>query len=98
MSLEKQPITSKQKIINLTLVGVVSQVGCLTLVIILAALLFGLFLDNRLNTRPWFTIGLVITSIPISLVSMIFIVRSATKRLKTEPSKQMKQEEQNLGE
>lgn len=98
MSLEKEPITNKQKLLNLTLVGIVSQVGCLTLVIILAALLLGLYLDSRMNTRPWFTIGLVILSIPVSLVLMIFVVRTAVKKMKPETLKQTKQEEQNLGE
>ncbi len=98
MTLEKQPITSKQKILNLTLVGIVSQVGCLTLVIILAALLLGLFLDNRFSTKPWFTIGLIIASIPVSLGLMIFVVRTAVKKMKPESSKQMKQEVKNLGE
>ncbi len=98
MSLEKEPITSKQKLLNLTLVGIVSQVGCLTLVIILAALLLGLFLDSRFNTRPWFTIGLVIVSIPVSLVLMFIIVRTAIKKLKPETTKQTKQEEHHLGE
>ena len=98
MSLEKEPITSKQKLLNLTLVGIVSQVGCLTLVIILASLFLGLFLDSRFNTRPWFTIGLVIVSVPVSLVLMVFVVRTAVKKLKPENSKQTKQEEHNLGE
>lgn len=98
MSLEKEPITSKQKLLNLTLVGIVSQVGCLTLVIILASLFLGLFLDSRFNTRPWFTIGLVILSIPVSLVLMVYVVRTAVKKLKPENSKQTKQEEHNLGE
>lgn len=98
MSLEKEPITSKQKLLNLTLVGIVSQVGCLTLVIILASLFLGLFLDSRFNTRPWFTIGLVVVSIPVSLVLMVYVVRTAVKKLKPENSKQTKQEEHNLGE
>ncbi len=39
MNSGKEPITNKQKLLNLTLVGIVSQVGCVTLVIIIAALL-----------------------------------------------------------
>lgn len=98
MSQEKEPITNKQKLLNLTLVGVVSQVGCLTLVIILAALLLGLYLDSRFNTRPIFTIGLILVSIPISLVLMFIITRAAIRKLKPENTKQTKQEDQNLGE
>lgn len=98
MNSEKEPITTKQKLLNLTLVGVVSQVGCLTLVIILAALLSGLFLDNRFDTRPWFTIGLVLASVPVSLVVMLIITRAAIKKIHPDTSKHQKQEEHNLGE
>lgn len=98
MNSEKEPITNKQRLLNLTLVGVVSQVGCLTLVIILAALFFGLFLDNRFDTRPWFTIGLVLASVPVSLVLMVIISRAAVKKIHPDISKQKKQEEQHLGE
>ena len=79
---KNQPITSKQRLINLTIVGIISQVGCLTLVIILLALFGGMYLDNRMDTKPWFTVGLIIASIPISLVIMIVIVRAALKKLK----------------
>ena len=98
MNPENEPITNKQKLLNLTLVGVVSQVGCLTLVIILAALFLGLFLDNRFDTRPWFTIGMVLASVPVSLVLMVIITRAAVKKIHPDISKQKKQEEQNLGE
>jgi hypothetical protein len=49
MNSEKEPITNKQKLLNLTLVGIVSQVGCVTLVIIIAALLLGLYIDHQFN-------------------------------------------------
>jgi F0F1-type ATP synthase assembly protein I len=98
MNSEKEPITNKQKLLNLTLVGIVSQVGCVTLVIIIAALLLGLYIDQRFNTRPWFTIGLIVVSIPVSLVLMIVIVRAAMKKMKIETPLKTKQEEKNLGE
>jgi hypothetical protein len=98
MNSEKEPITNKQKLLNLTLVGIVSQVGCVTLVIIIAALLLGLYIDSRFNTKPWFTIGLIVVSIPVSLVLMIVIVRAAMKKMKLETTLKTKQEEKKLGE
>ncbi len=97
MDQQKQPITSKQRLLNLSLVGLVSQVGCVTLLIIIAALLGGMFLDNRLGTKPWFTIGLLVGSVPVSLVIMIFLARSAVKKMKIEKPKQTTQEESSLG-
>jgi F0F1-type ATP synthase assembly protein I len=83
-----------QRLINLTLAGVVGQVGCLTLVIILAALFLGLWLDNQFQTRPLFTLILIIASIPVSLAAMFVVVRFATKRIKHD----IKDSEGNLQE
>ena len=49
------PVDRRSKILNLTLASVAAQVGCLTLVIILGAVLGGLWLDNRYGSKPMFT-------------------------------------------
>jgi F0F1-type ATP synthase assembly protein I len=72
-----------QSAFNLTLVAVAGQVGCLTLLIVLAALFGGLWLDNRFDTKPMFTIGLMIVSVPVTLVTMFLVVRAATSRLQS---------------
>ena len=71
-----------QRTYNLTLAAVTGQVGCLTLIIILAALFGGLWLDNRFDTRPMFTIGLVIASVPVTLFLMIWVAKKATAKIK----------------
>ena len=86
----------KQNRFNLLLAAVTGQVGCLTLVIIIAAVLGGMALDARLNTRPWFTVGLLVASIPLSLILMFFVVRKAVAKLKTgEPAEKRNEEEQS---
>jgi F0F1-type ATP synthase assembly protein I len=70
-----------QYALNLTLAVVAGQVGCLTLFIVLAALLGGLWLDSRFDTRPIITVILMIASIPITLVSMFWVVRKATSKI-----------------
>jgi Putative F0F1-ATPase subunit Ca2+/Mg2+ transporter len=89
----------KQYWINMTLAIVAGQVGCVTLVIILAAVLGGLWLDNRYGTQPTFTLGLLLASIPVSLGIMFFVVRSAVARIKTGSpgGKKEEQEEKDLG-
>jgi F0F1-type ATP synthase assembly protein I len=72
-----------QSAFNLTLAAVVGQVGCLTLVILLGAILGGIWLDGRFNTKPLFTLGLAIASIPVTLIAMLWVVRSATSRIKS---------------
>lgn len=56
-------------------------VAGLTLVIIFAALLAGLWLDKILNSRPWFTITFILISIPVTLSLTVRVVRSATARI-----------------
>lgn len=76
------PTDKKRRWLNLTLAGIAGQVGCLTLVIVLAAVFGGLWLDARFQTRPMITLILVIASIPISLVLMFLVVRGATAKIK----------------
>ncbi len=64
------------------LAGVLGQVGCLTLLIILAALVAGLWLDNQFHTRPLFVLILVLASIPVTLVLMFRLVLSIAPRLR----------------
>jgi F0F1-type ATP synthase assembly protein I len=91
-----QPETDRvRSALNLTLAGVAGSVGCLTVLIIIIALLAGLWLDNQLHTRPTFTIILLIGSVPVTLIAMFWVVRQATARIKpdSEQNLEVKQEE-----
>lgn len=82
--------------LNLTLVAVAGQVGCLTLIIVLAALFGGLWLDNQFDSRPLFTIILMIGSVPVTLVAMFWVVRAVTSRLTSSQDRvQTEQEEEH---
>ena len=73
---------ARQKTFNLVLAGVVSQVGLVTVVIVLVALFGGLWLDTQFGTRPIITVTLMVLSMPVTLGLMLFIVRRATAQLK----------------
>ena len=60
----------------------VSQVGCVTTIIVIGALLLGLWLDSLLDTRPMLTVALTLISIPISLFSLVRIALAATERVR----------------
>ncbi len=79
---QKQPGDRTQYAFNLTLAAVAGQVGCLTLVIIFVALFGGLWLDSRLDTRPIFTLILLLGSVPVTLILMFWVVRKATSHIK----------------
>lgn len=68
---------------NLALAGMVSQVGCVTIVIVVGALLVGLWLDSRWDTRPVMTIVLLLLSIPVSMYSLVRIALSTAHQFQT---------------
>ncbi len=80
--LKPQEKDRRQSAYNLTLAAVASQVGCLTLVIIIGALIAGLWLDRSFATKPLFTILLMLASMPLTLYVMLRVVQGATSRIK----------------
>lgn len=70
-----------RRVRNLTLAAIAGQAGCFTLVVIVCALLAGLWLDAQSGQRGPFTIGLLVVSIPISLMGMVRIALGAIRRI-----------------
>jgi F0F1-type ATP synthase assembly protein I len=82
---------SEQKgrgVLNTLLIVMIGQVGCLTLIIILASVFAGLWLDNMFGTKPVITLILLFAGIPISVFVMLFVARRTLTRLKTEEEKE----------
>jgi F0F1-type ATP synthase assembly protein I len=73
-------------------------VAGLTLAIIFAALLTGLWLDKILDSKPLFTIILVLVSIPVTLFLTFRVVRTATNRIQPEVKKDVTKEDPHRGE
>ena len=65
-------------ILNTLLIVMIGQVGCLTLIIILASV-FG--------TKPVITLVLLFTGIPISVFVMLFVARRTLARMKEKAEK-----------
>ena len=66
----------------MTLAVLAGQVGCLTLLIVLIALFAGLWLDARFDTKPMYTLVLILASIPISVGVMLIVARAAISKIK----------------
>ena len=77
-----------RRILNTLLVVMVGQVGCLTLIIILASVFGGLWLDTTFDTKPVFTLVLLFAGIPISVLVMLVVARKTLARLKEEAEKE----------
>jgi F0F1-type ATP synthase assembly protein I len=84
---------SEQKargILNTLLVVLIGQVGCLTLVIILASVFGGLWLDKTFGTKPIFTLVLLFAGIPVSVFVMLTVARKTLARLKDKAENESK--------
>jgi F0F1-type ATP synthase assembly protein I len=79
------PDDNRRNTINTVLIVMVAQVGCLSLVIILLSVLGGLWLDNTLGTKPFFTLILLLAGVPISVLLMVTIGRRTAARIKSQP-------------
>jgi len=74
--------------VTITVIGV----AVITFVVIFVALFAGLWLDKLLNSRPVFTVVLVIISIPVTILLMLRLVKVATSRIKPTQIKSSKEE------
>lgn len=72
------------------LIVLVGQVGCLTLVIVLASVFGGLWLDQTFNTKPVFTLALLFAGIPVSVLVMLSVARRTLARLKDQAEQESK--------
>ena len=74
---------NRQQFINMTMIGLASQIGCLTVVILFAALFGGLWLDKTFDSKPIFTIFLVIVSAPLALGLTFWVAMRAARKVST---------------
>jgi MFS-type transporter involved in bile tolerance (Atg22 family) len=95
-NVDEQQSDTRQYALNLTLAGVAGLAGVITLVIVLLAMFAGIWLDKKFDTNHNFTIGLILCSVPITLVIMFSFVKAATARIKP-PEKKPLEEEVNSG-
>jgi F0F1-type ATP synthase assembly protein I len=61
---------------------VLAQVGLLSLVIVIGALVAGIVLDRVLETRPLFTVLLMLASFPALMYSIYRVAMRAVARIK----------------
>jgi F0F1-type ATP synthase assembly protein I len=75
---------NSRNLVNTVLIVMVGQVGCLSLVIILASVMGGLWLDQMFGTKPALTLLLLLAGIPISIVLMLFVARKTVDKIKSQ--------------
>jgi len=77
-----------RSILNTLLIVMIGQVGCVTLIIILASVFGGLWLDKTFGTKPVFTLVLLFAGIPLSVFVMLTVARRTLARLKDQAEKE----------
>jgi F0F1-type ATP synthase assembly protein I len=87
------PQKSSNYAINLSLAGFAGTVGVVTLVIVVVALIAGLFLDRQLNTKPLFTILILLGSVPVTIYVMFRLAMGLISKIK--PDQPVKKEEKS---
>ena len=70
------------------LIVLIGQVGCLTLIIILASVFGGLWLDRTFDTKPFFTLALLLAGIPVSVLVMLNVGRKTLARMQDKLDKE----------
>jgi len=70
----------------MALAGVLGMGGLITLAIVIVSLLGGLWLDRTLDTKPLFTLLLMIVSAPISIFVMYRVAMNSISKM-TPPGK-----------
>ena len=60
-----------------------AQVGCVTLLVVIAALAGGLWLDKQLDSKPMFTIIFVLGSAPLSLLLTFWMAMRAIRDMQS---------------
>jgi len=99
MSENKPPQPTGSEIVTKTLaqgslIGV--QAGCVSVILIILALVVGLVLDRALGTKYVFTVGLLLLSIPVSLGAMVYTVLRSTRSMRAQPTSQSTKKEDSL--
>ena len=91
---DSQPNTDRS--FSLMLASFAGQVGCATFVIIVALLLAGLWIDDQLGAAPWFTLILLIGSVPVTMIVVYRLAKTAGARVAEDMPKIQKTSQEDI--
>jgi F0F1-type ATP synthase assembly protein I len=72
------------------------QAGCVSVVLVILALVVGMWLDQTFNTQHLFVLGLLLLSVPVSLGAMVYTVLRSTRSMRSASSDTTKKEDRTL--
>ena len=77
---------------SMPVIALGGQIGCLTLVIVLAAAFGGIWLDKVFDTKPIFTVVLIIGAAPLSLLVTYWMAMQAIRKVNPPQSQETQTE------
>jgi len=86
---------NKRKHLNLLLAGTASLVGFVALFITFGSLLLGFWLDATFDTGKTWTVVCIILSVPVSLVTMLFMALGLVRRIVPQPTQHLEENEED---
>ena len=92
---EKKPTANLNEQLLKVMMVVFLQVAGIVLLIVLPAILAGLWLDKMFNTTPFLTLFLVVASIPLTVFALVYLLKKTVGKLTSDqakPSATMKEE------
>jgi hypothetical protein len=93
-----EPNNRNRYVLNLSLAGVAGQVGCVTVILVFGSMFAGIWLDRWLGTRPLFTVGLLLGSVPVTIFIMYWLVKLAIAKIQPVVPAQTVRKEKESGE
>jgi hypothetical protein len=87
---EHKPLQSVSA--SLPVIALGGQIGCVTLVVVLAAAFGGIWLDNLLGAKPLFVLILVLGAAPLSLFLTYLMAMRAINKVNLPPPQDDKPE------
>lgn len=73
-----------------------AQAGCVSVILIILALVVGVMLDRAIGTKYIFTVGLLLLSVPVSLAAMVYTVLRSTRSMQSKPAPESTKKEDSL--
>lgn len=85
-----------RRIKNLSLAGIAALTGCVAVIVILGALLLGLWLDSRTGRSGIAVVCTLILSAPLSLFLMTTLALAIVGRIQAQPSSNERDNEEEV--
>jgi hypothetical protein len=81
---DNKDLNPKQSLVDgIPVIALGGQIGCVTIFILLVAVVGGVWLDQLLGTKPAITVALILAAAPLSLVITYWMAMRTIRKINT---------------